>query len=213
MPVVRSTICRLLSFAALAASSTAYAAITYNVAVDTSLINGVTGNLNFQFNPGGGAQAATASISGWSATGGSFLGAPILTGDVTGTLPATVTFGNTTGLNDYFHPIQYGTSFQFLLTFDGAAINSPANGPAGTSFLIALYDNDDPLNALLTDTPDFIAAADINPDGTITITRFNTPLGGDPVATFSSDVPEPSTVFLTAAGLVLAGCFLRRRTA
>jgi len=210
--VIRNLASRLLGMALLAACSTAYGAVTYSVFVDTSTISGVTGNLNFQFNPGGGALAASASVTGFTLNGGSFLGAPTVTGDVTGLLPGSLLFGNSTVFNDYFHPIQYGSSFQFALTLDGAALTPPPGVPAGTSFGIALFDNNVPLNALLTNTPDFIGIADINPDGTITITRFNTPSGGQPVVTFS-DVPEPSTVLLTAAGLLLAGCLHRRRAA
>jgi hypothetical protein len=71
--------------------------------VDSSSISGTAaGSLDFEFNPGPlVTQSASAQILDFSSNG-MLAGGPMLTGDVVGTLPATVTFDNGTAFNDYF---------------------------------------------------------------------------------------------------------------
>ena len=182
----------------------AYASITYTVTVDTSAISGVNGYIDFQFNNGGsGSQLATATVSSFNNADG-VLGAALPSiGDVTGTLPGTVTIENTDGLNLYTHEFLFGSSFAFLLTLDGPAINSPDGvSLSGSSFGLSLYDVD--FNALLTTNPngDAAAIADISLDGSVTTTTFEPPAGGSAVVTFSDVVvPEPSTLSLAMGAL------------
>src|ERR1700722_17432555 len=64
--------------------------LSYLVTIDTSTINGTSGNLDLQFNPGAlpGTQLATATVQGLSSDG--TFGIAVLTGDVTGALPGTL---------------------------------------------------------------------------------------------------------------------------
>ncbi|MBY0374134.1 MAG: NF038129 family PEP-CTERM protein [Bryobacteraceae bacterium] len=112
--VARHCIMGMLLVGAVASAG---AAISYQVSVNTSSLENVAGNLNFQFNPGGNdSQGATAEISGFSTTGGGLAGVPSTLGSVAGTLPGTVTLTNGAFLNDYYHGFTFGTSFQFVLT-------------------------------------------------------------------------------------------------
>ena len=64
---------------------------------------GTGGFIDLQFNPGNAlSQPATAQITNFQITGGGSTGAVILpnNGDVTGSLPGTVTFDNGTALNE-----------------------------------------------------------------------------------------------------------------
>jgi hypothetical protein len=87
-----------LCFASMAAA----APITYDATVDTSSISGTAGSLDFEFNPGPlVTQSASAQILNFSSNG-MLAGSPMLTGDVSGALPGTVTFDNGAAFNDYF---------------------------------------------------------------------------------------------------------------
>jgi hypothetical protein len=206
-----------VALATFSAAVPVRASVVYLVTVDTSAINGVSGNLDFQFNPGGpSSQSATASLLSFSSAGGVLGGAPDITGDVTGALPGTVTIGNTTAFNDYFQPFTFGTSFQFQLLLDGPAINTP-NGTAtsGSTFGLSLFDAAGTSVFLTTNSDGFVATADVNLDGSVTTSTFpSTVAGGPPVVTFSNPpgVPEPSTfTFLSSSLLALAGIAAIRR--
>src|SRR6266700_3448966 len=75
--------------------------ITYSVLVSTFSIAGTAGSLDFNFNSGLlVTQAASLQILSFSSDG-SLTGTPSLIGDVSGALPATVTFDNGAAFNDY----------------------------------------------------------------------------------------------------------------
>jgi len=211
-------LCFAVALATLCFAVPGQATVIYLVTVDTSAINGVSGNLDFQFNPGGpSSQSAFVTISSFSSAGGALGGAPAITGDVTGTLPGPVTIDNGTNFNDYFQPFTFGTSFQFQLLLDGPAIQSP-NGIAtsGSSFGLSLFDATGSATFLTTEPNGFVGTADINLDGTVTPRVFPpSVLGGTPVVTFTAatpGVPEPSTfTFLGSSLLTLAGFAAMRR--
>ena len=183
----------------------ASAAVSYVVTVDSSSVSGTSGFLDFQFNPGNGSsQPATAAISGF--TGGTFSGSPSVTGDgdVSGTLPGTLTMDNGTALNEYFQGFTFpATTFSFLLTLSGPALDTP-NGiaTAGSTFGLGLYDSgQDPI---LTDqgaNTGFAGQVDILLNGTTAATAF--PNGTQPtVVTFQVQTPEPGSMLLVVAGLI-----------
>jgi hypothetical protein len=219
---IHSNCIQLCLAAALAASflsAPAKGSVVYLVTVDTSAINGVAGNLDFQFNSGGpSSQAASAEISLFTSVGGALSGSPDVSGDVTGVLPGTVTFNNTAGFNDYFHAFTFGASFQFQLLLDGPAINSP-NGTAtsGSIFALSLFNAAGDATFLTTDPNGAVGTVDINLDGSTTTTTFPSSVnGGAPVVTFSTptppSVPEPSTfTFLSSSLLAMAGLAAMRR--
>jgi len=165
----------------------AEAAVTYFVTVNTSAVNPSSGFLDFQFNPGNGStQAATATISGF--TGGTVVGAPQINGNVSGTLPGTVTFVNSTALNEAFQGFTYGASFSFVLTLSGPAIDTPnGTSTAGSTFGVGLYDNT--MTPILTNqgaTTGFAGSVNINLNGTTTPTAFPTATNGPSVVTFQA---------------------------
>ena len=173
----------------------------YLVNVNTSSVNGSSGYLDFQFNPGGlDSQSANVTITGF--TGGVLGGAPVVAGNVTGTLPGTVWFVNNQPYNDYFQDFTYGNAFSFIVSLAGPALESP-NGTSATSstFLVGLYDNSQ-IPILTTDFSGSVGAIDINLDGTTTSTSFPMSEGSGSVVTFDElTVPEPCTLLLLAVGM------------
>ena len=105
--------------------------ITYNVTVDTSSISGTAGSLDFNFNPGPlVTQSASLQILGFTSDGSLVSCAVNIqgfcpTGDVTGTLPGTLTFDNVTGFNDYFDNFTFGTMISFVVSLYGPALSVP----------------------------------------------------------------------------------------
>jgi hypothetical protein len=91
--------------------------------------SGTSGSLDFQFNPGSlASQSVSLQILNF-ASDGTLAGSPTLTGDVNGTLPATLTFDNGTTFNDYFQGFTFGTALSFDVSLYGPALMiSPARG-------------------------------------------------------------------------------------
>ena len=130
---LHSRICGIATLALLSVSAAAGAPIQYLINVDTSSVsvNGTSGFLEFQFNPGGVSQPAFATISSFNPGGGT-LDAPQVAGSVAGgPLPAPLTFTNDPPFNDVFQPFTYGSFFSFVLSLNGPALSSP-DGTAST---------------------------------------------------------------------------------
>ncbi len=193
----------------------ATADVIYFVTVDTTAIGGTAGNIDFQFNPGGVSQSAFVSISSFSSVGGTLTGAPLTVGDVSGTLPGTVTINNTAALNDYFQPFTFGMSFQFQLLFGGPAITSPdGTSTSGSAFGLSLFNSAGDATFLTTNPDGFAGVGDVGLDGKVTTTVFpSNANGGPPVVTFSTSVvPEPSTFsFICPFFLAIAGAIALHR--
>lgn len=164
---------------------------SYLVTVDTSELAGTEGYVNFQFNPADlAAPAAEASILQWLGST-TLLDAPLIEGNVTGSLPSTVTMNNGTAFNDYFHAARFGEAFSFIVQFSGNV--SPAT--LGTSFALALYAGDG-ATALLTD------------DVSGSLVRFELSSAGiDYLASSSAvqvtPVPLPAAAWLLFSGIML----------
>ena len=203
---------------ALAVPATA-GPITYQVTIDTSSISGGSGYfLDLQLNPGDpSSQPLTALISLFDLGGGSLAGLPSVIGDVTGTLPASLTFVNDSFLNDYYQGFTAGASITFLLTLSGLAIDSPnGTATAGSSFGVSLYDVDN--NPILTSDPGgLLGQINLGLDGQPTVlTNPAQVVGGPSAITFTpqeqppSSVPEPATAVLlcsAAAALIIVKRF------
>ena len=190
------------------AASSAFASLSYDVTVDTSSLSGSTGYLYLQFNPlSGNTSDATAVVSNFATNG--TLGVQDTTnigfgGNVSGTLPGTVTFDNgygtgftKSGINDYNQAITFGTSFSFsvLLT---QALNNPATD--GSSFTLSLFQDAIGLSPLKTANGTLVTL-NLNSDGTATPTITDAGTTATPI---------PAAAWLLGSGLMgLAG--IRRR--
>jgi hypothetical protein len=188
----------LLSLFVFAAS--VYATpLSYQVTVDTSAFIGQNARGNFQFNPGGfSPDAAFMQLNTLAGVGSTSVF--FQTGDVTGTNPFT--FGNTLVNNLLILDLlNLSSSFSFVVTFSGDAIDNPSSLDA-TSFFFAI----------------------LNSTGTLPLAGFNQPSlsvdvsqGGifvssqDSLITFVDAVPEPGTLSLLALGLFGVIATKRRR--
>lgn len=189
--------------------------VAYQVNVDTSGLTGQAGNLDFQFNPGGfDAEAATATVTNFQATGGVVSQPAMLAGDAAGALPGMLTLDNGTAYNDVFQGFTYGQGFKFLLTLSGPALDSPG-GTFGSSFALSLYDAAGVTPLLTTDPNGSVLTVDLNADGTTPAVTFpQSPTNGTPAVVATRVVPEPAslTLLVLALAAMLSSKELSRRS-
>lgn len=182
----------------------AHADLIFNVSVDTSSLNGQSGFLDFQFNPGdSSALSATATVTDFQTTGGVLAQPDLLTGDAAGSLPGTLILNNSTVYNDAFQGFTCGNGFAFTLTLSGPAIDTPS-GTVGSAFALSLYAADGITSLLTTDPNGSVATIFLNANATASAETFpQSPTDSTPAATVTvaNAVPEPSTLTLA---LILA---------
>jgi len=186
------------------------------ISVDTSSLSGTTGSFDLQFNPGPlVSQSASLTINNFMSSGGSFFGAPFLTGDVSGTLPSALIFDNGSPFNDYFQDFTFGSSLSFTVALSGPAVFSPdGTSTSGSEFGFSMFS--DPAGtapALTNDTVNgFAVIVSIGTDGSVTAVN----LSSETTMGSPTDVPEPGSfafVLVTAAILaVMAYVHPRSRT-
>jgi hypothetical protein len=177
------------------------------VSVDTSSLNGTSGSLDFNFNPGPlCSQLASLQILNFSSDG-SLAGPPSITGDVSGTLPETLTFDNGTFFNDYFEGFTFGNVLKFDLSLSGPALSSPdGTSSSGSSFGFSMFSDPGATTpALTSDLVDGIALTVlVNLDGSTTVTNFSSETSVEAAA---SAVPEPGSLAITLL-LLLGAVFV-----
>jgi hypothetical protein len=221
------------ALALLALASPALAGpISYAITVDTSssFFTGVTGSLDFQFNPGDAtSQAATATITNFLTDGtvGSVIPPtpPVTGGGASGSLPGTATIVNSAlspDSNELNQAFTYGSTFSFVLTFSGDALDNPTNNGLGSTFRLFLLDGSG--NTLPPNMPNSpigeVLDIDLNPDGTTTAFTFpfiDASGALQPAVATAVVIPEPSALGLLGLGLAglwgcrrFSGCFRRR---
>jgi len=175
----------------------------YIVTINTSSITGTVGSLDFNFNPGLlVTQAAALQILSFSSNG-SLAGSPSVVGDVSGKLPATLTFDNGTGFNDYFQGFTFGSTLSFDVSLYGPALSSPDGiSTSGSTFAFSMFSDAAGTKPVLTTdkTNGFAFLVNVNLDGTTTANNF-----------VPSAVPEPSSLGLLGAIMVFALVVLHRQ--
>ena len=189
------------------AVSTHASPITYAVTVNTSSIPGTAGSIDFNFNPGPFAtQAASLQILSFTSDGTLAGNCPCSTGDVSGKLPATLTFDNGAVFNDYFDDFKFGSTLSFSITLYGPALSSPDGvSTSGSTFAFSMFSNAaGTIPVLTTDTTDgFAATISVNLDGTTTVNNFSTQTSVSPL---NSTTPEPSTLTLVCIAALMMCC-------
>lgn len=193
------------------------APVTYDVHVNTASTVGTVGSIDFNFNPGPlNSQSASVEILAFSSDG-SPAGSSSLTGSVSGTLPATLTFDNSTPFNDYFDDFTFGSVLSFKVSLSGAALNAPdGTSDSGSSFAFSMFsDAAGTIPALTNDTINgFAFIVDVNLDGSTTVSNYSAQatVVAEQAGGGVSNVPEPSSLILTSATLFLMGALrgLRR---
>lgn len=188
------------------------APITYSFVVDTSAFQGVTGSIEFQFNPGGGAALpASAELTDFS--GGSLQfgpNSPFLLGHAAGDLaPGPALFDNGTPLNALIHDFDFHAEFRFTLTVSGVALVVPDPLRPGTRFSLFLWDDREGFGnvlLLIDDFTDPTLLVDLLPDGQVVWEAVP-----EVRLATNASVPEPASwiAFLVVAGAV--GVARRRR--
>ncbi len=204
---MKKILCGLL----LAVGAVSGAPIIYDFSIVTGLA-GTPGALDFQYNPGpAAAQTSTATVSLFAPT--ATLSGPVATPgapSVTGSLLTSLALKNDPGFNDYFINYTFPALITFQLTFSGPGVDTPSNTGAGSTFAFSLYDaaGTTPLNSSNIDG--FLFRIDLSNQGLAIVQNFAA--GGTTVsATTSSIVPEPSSLLVAPASLVLLA-LLRRRS-
>ncbi len=183
--------------------------ITYDVSVTTSSISGTSGSLDFNFNPGPlVTQSASLQISNFT-TDGTLGGSPSLMGDASGLLPGTLTFGNGTGFNDYFDGFTFGNTLSFEVSLYGPALSAPdGTSTSGSTFAFSMFsDAAGSIPTLTTDADGFAFTTDVNLYGSTTVSSFSSETS---VVPETNAVPEPGSIGLSAAALILVAVFRKR---
>jgi hypothetical protein len=135
-------------FAALLVAQRAQAD-SFVITVNTSSLQGTSGYLDFQFNPGNTPfDAASATITGFTTNGTLTTALPNI-GDVSGALPGQVVIQNTQVLNEYTQGLTYGSYFDLTVNLAIPTVSGTATG--GSSFTLDVEDSD--FNSLLGSFP------------------------------------------------------------
>ena len=191
--------------------------ITYDVTIDTSSITGTMGSLDFNFNPGPlVTQFAQLQILNFTSDGTLAGNCPCGPGDITGQLPATLSFDNATAFNDYFDDFNYGASITFAVSLFGPALSAPdGTSTSGSTFAFSMFsDQAGTMPVLTTDTTNgYTFTIDVGLDGSTTVNNFSpqTTIGTGGTTPPTSGVPEPGSFALMAVGMMGAATILRRR--
>jgi hypothetical protein len=208
-----TTASRLISCAALLAAS-AFAGSIYNVSIDTAPLIGHTAGpftLDLQFTDGSGSGDAnnTVTLSNFLFGAGNPVGTPEAPlGGVSGDLGSMVTMTDSSFFNEFDQVFTPGATLTFRL-----ALTNNADSGSPDEFSLGILDNTgveiptlDPGGALLVVdiTPGSTVVSTFATDGTLSPAAGGSPISiPAPTVTPVSGVPEPGTLMLFAAGLLV----------
>ena len=195
---------RAVLAALLAAGSSVAMAdpLHYRVEIDTSQFSGA-GFLDFAFLAGNSpAPGASATLSQFS---GAFGALDSKEGNVSGSAPGTLVFGNGGGYNDWFQNVTLGGKFAFDIVFGGDFLGT--NGNVGSTFSLGLLDQS--ASAYLGNPNGNLLQFDLMPlNGALPASIAASTYAS--IASISA-VPEASEWMMLTGGLALIGFALRRR--
>jgi hypothetical protein len=193
------------------ASTASAGPITYSVSIDTSSIFGTAGSLDFNLIPGPLiTQSASVQVLSFISDGALAGNCPCGIGDVSGQLPANVTFDNGAGFNDYFDRFTFGNAISFDVSLDGPALSAPdGTSTSGSKFAFSMFFDPAGTSPVLTSdtTGGFAFTADVNLDGTTTISNYSTATTVSPL----NEAPEPNSLLLFGAALGSFGLWQTRK--
>jgi hypothetical protein len=184
--------CAAPAFAAPIAASP-----TYHVAIDTRAFSGQAGYLDFMYLALNNADPASATLTHIA---GDFDADSFVFGGASGSVGAGVTLASGSGGSEFAQWARLGGLFSFDVSFGTPpAVGTGAGVFAGTTFSVALLDSG---LRYLGATSDLVTISlqPGQPDAVY----------GDPGFATVAAVPEPSTVWLGAAGLFLLTASRRR---
>jgi hypothetical protein len=121
---------------------------------------------------------------------------------VSGVLPATLTFDNGAGFNDYFGGFTFGTTLDFKVSLYGPALSSPDGiSTSGSTFAFSMFSDVAGTTPVLTTDliNGYAFIADVNLDGTTATTNF----------IITSSVPELNSFVLLGSAISMLGALLR----
>lgn len=192
MPLFRAIGVVVLSLFLFGAPVADAAPVTFTI--DTSSFVGSSGAVVFDFIDGG-SPANVATVSNFSTDG--TLGSAFIIGDVSGTLLGAVQFGDQQFFNELLQELVFGTSFTFSLsTTSGAA--DQASLPDG--FSVFLLDSNGNSIVQSSDPTGANAIFLVSLGEAVPLKVFSANL-----VTVQNSVPEPSSIELVAASLIILG--------
>src|ERR1039458_539466 len=177
-------------FAALLMAQRAQAD-NFDITVNTSSLQGTSGYLDFQFNPGNTpVDAASATIMNFTTYGTLTAALPNI-GDVSGALPGQVVINNTQVLNEYTQGFTYGSFFDVFVDLTIPTVSGTATG--GSSFTLDAQDSN--FNSLLGGFP----AVEIDLNATTGQPSVTNNSGGA-ASVSTSVIPEPRYLLFGGLG-------------
>jgi len=195
MIILQNMLARLLLAAMfVCCAGQAAAGPLYKVSIDTGSLGSGTAFLGLYFVGLANATPATALVTNMA---GNLLGAPGVSGTITGSAPGPIAFSNANGGSDWVQEVMLGGAFSFDVDL------LVGQGDAGSTFGWALFDD----------------ASYLGADGDLGTVSVQPVLGGSPQFTLVTGsplvdvqvIPEPGTAWLLlAAGLPLLVCSRRR---
>ena len=180
----------MLALMLVTGAGAASAGPTYQVTIDTEGLSG-TGMLDFAFLGLESAGAATAYLSNFSGDFGDFW----LEGDASGDRDTGILLGNSVFFNDYLQAVNLGGVFRFNVMFDFAGEGD------GMTLGVALYDE---FFTTYLGAEGNLVQFDLMPGSGVTVSA------ADGVARVA-EVPEPASMAMLLAGLMLLGWTMRQR--
>jgi hypothetical protein len=198
MSLQRKALVAVAGAVALLAVQAANASAIYQIYVNTTEIQGTTGYIDFQFNPGFPpiSDPAYALVDNFDSDGTLTTPASDI-GDVSGAFPGSVQINNTDQTNDHAEGFIFGSFFDVFVDLEIPSISG--NASSGSSFFLSVLDSG--FNPLITSGS--LVEIDLDTLGNPTVTN-NSPNSEATVTV----APEPASLMLLAIGLT--GIIVRR---